>query len=99
VEHIASIFRVLATCLLAGFAEHIFSTLKMVAICSSEMSVETERTTRHHIPEDDTLQIYVSFRSDLLYFFETVLYFITTLKYTLNNFYIFNFESVCVITP
>jgi hypothetical protein len=26
------------------------------AICSSETSVETERTTRRHIPEDDTLQ-------------------------------------------
>jgi hypothetical protein len=27
----------------------------MEAICSSETSVETQRTTRHHIPEDDTL--------------------------------------------
>jgi hypothetical protein len=27
----------------------------MEAICSSEMSVETQRTTRRHIPEDDTL--------------------------------------------
>jgi hypothetical protein len=43
-----------ATCLLAGFAEPIFSTLKMEAICSSETSVETRRTTRRHIPEDDT---------------------------------------------
>jgi hypothetical protein len=31
------------------------STLKMEAICSSETSVETRRTTRRHIPEDDTL--------------------------------------------
>jgi hypothetical protein len=30
----------------------------MEAICSSETSVETQRTTRRHIPEDDTLQIY-----------------------------------------
>jgi hypothetical protein len=37
------------------FAEHISSTLKMEAICSSEMSVETQRTTRRHIPEDDTI--------------------------------------------
>jgi hypothetical protein len=28
----------------------------MEAICSSETSVATQRTTRHHIPEDDTLQ-------------------------------------------
>jgi hypothetical protein len=47
----------LATRLLAGFAELISSALKMEAICSSEMSVETRRTTRRHIPEDDTLQL------------------------------------------
>jgi hypothetical protein len=28
----------------------------MEAICSSETSVETQQTTRRHIPEDDTLQ-------------------------------------------
>jgi hypothetical protein len=28
----------------------------MEAVCSSETSVETQRTTRRHIPEDDTLQ-------------------------------------------
>jgi hypothetical protein len=38
------------------FAEIISSALKMEAVCSSETSVETERTTRRHIPEDDTLQ-------------------------------------------
>jgi hypothetical protein len=37
------------------FAKCISSTLKMEAICSSETSVETQRTTRCHIPEDDTL--------------------------------------------
>jgi hypothetical protein len=37
------------------FAEPISSTLKMEAICSSE-TVETQQTTRRHIPEDDTLQ-------------------------------------------
>jgi hypothetical protein len=35
-------------------AELISSTLKMEVICSSETSVETQRTTRHHIPQDDT---------------------------------------------
>jgi hypothetical protein len=29
---------------------------KLEAICSSETSVETQRTTRRHIPEDYTLQ-------------------------------------------
>jgi hypothetical protein len=38
------------------FAEPISSTLKMEAICFSETSVETQRTTRRHIPEDDNLQ-------------------------------------------
>jgi hypothetical protein len=32
------------------------STLKMEAIRSSETSGATQRTTRRHIPEDDTLQ-------------------------------------------
>jgi hypothetical protein len=36
-------------------AELIPSTLKMEAICSSETSADTKRTTRRHIPEDDTL--------------------------------------------
>jgi hypothetical protein len=31
---------------------------KMEAICPSETSVETQRTTRRHIPEDDILQLY-----------------------------------------
>jgi hypothetical protein len=38
------------------FGELISSTLKMEAKCSSETSVETQRTTRRHIPEDDALQ-------------------------------------------
>jgi hypothetical protein len=28
----------------------------MEAICSSETSAASQQTTRHHIPEDDTLQ-------------------------------------------
>jgi hypothetical protein len=44
-----------ATCCLLVFAELIPSTLKMEAICSSATSVKTRRTTRRHIPEDDTL--------------------------------------------
>jgi hypothetical protein len=31
-----------------------FSTLKMEAICSSETSIDTRRTTRRYIPEDGT---------------------------------------------
>jgi hypothetical protein len=38
------------------YAEPISSTLKMEAICSSETSIETQRTTRRHIPKDETLQ-------------------------------------------
>jgi hypothetical protein len=36
-------------------AEIISSTLKMGAICFSETSSDTQRTTRHYIPEVDTL--------------------------------------------
>jgi hypothetical protein len=36
------------------FAKPISSTLKMEVICSSETSVETQRTTPLHIPEDDS---------------------------------------------
>jgi hypothetical protein len=32
-----------------------FSTLKMGAICSSEMSVDTQQTTQRYIQEDGTL--------------------------------------------
>jgi hypothetical protein len=45
----------LASHLLAcGFAVPTTLTLKMEAICSSG-TVETQRTTQRHIPEDDTL--------------------------------------------
>jgi hypothetical protein len=37
------------------FAEPISSTLKMEAISSSEKSGATQRTTRRHIPDDNTL--------------------------------------------
>jgi hypothetical protein len=46
----------LATCFHAGFLLGLFSTLKMEAICSSETSVDFQRTTRRYIPEDSTLQ-------------------------------------------
>jgi hypothetical protein len=36
-------------------SELAFSTLNMEAIYSSETSVDTQRTTRCYIPEDDTL--------------------------------------------
>jgi hypothetical protein len=40
-----------ASCLLNLY----FSNLKMEATCSSETSVDTQRTTRSYIPEDGTL--------------------------------------------
>jgi uncharacterized membrane protein YciS (DUF1049 family) len=55
--NIASIFRLedlLATCFHAGFLLGIF-LLKMEAICSSETSIDVQRTTRRYIPEDGTL--------------------------------------------
>jgi hypothetical protein len=35
--------------------------LKMKVICSSETSVDSQRTTRQHIPEDRTFHLYYSF--------------------------------------
>jgi hypothetical protein len=53
------------------FAEPISSTLKMEAISSSETSVEFQRTTRRHIPEDATLQNHgcENLKSYNIYFF------------------------------
>jgi hypothetical protein len=58
-EHIASIFIVekyaeQETSVKAGGSAY-SSTLKMEEKCSSETSVDTQRTTRRYIPEDDTL--------------------------------------------
>jgi hypothetical protein len=39
----------------------------MEAIRSSETSGATQRSTRRHIPEDDTLQAYDSVRREVLY--------------------------------
>jgi hypothetical protein len=52
------------------FAEFISSTLKIKAMCSSEKSVETQRTTLRHIPEDDTLHYHSceNLKSYLLFF-------------------------------
>jgi hypothetical protein len=47
-------FSKIPACLLI-FAKLISSTLKMEAICYSVTSVDTQRTTRRYIPEDDTL--------------------------------------------
>jgi hypothetical protein len=40
------------------------TTLKMEAIRSSETSGTTQRTTRRHIPEEDTLHVYI--RSEVM---------------------------------
>jgi hypothetical protein len=45
-----------------------FSTLKMEVICSSETSVDFQRTTRRYIPEDSTLHNY---RCENLKFYKT----------------------------
>jgi hypothetical protein len=39
-----------------------FFTLKMKAICYSETSVDSQRTTRRYIPEDGILREYEMFR-------------------------------------
>jgi hypothetical protein len=42
----------------ARFLLNFFSTLKTEVICSSDTSVDTQRTTLRYIPEDDTLHNY-----------------------------------------
>jgi hypothetical protein len=46
------------------------SILKMEAICSSETSIAFQRTTRRHIPEDDSLHDHrcENLKSDMFYF-------------------------------
>jgi hypothetical protein len=45
----------LATCFTLVSCLAYSSTMKMEATCSSETSVDFQRTTRHYIPEDKTL--------------------------------------------
>jgi hypothetical protein len=63
-EHITSIFRVEEISSARNqqasrwkAEELISSTLKMDAICSSETSVDTQRTTPRYIPEVDSIQM------------------------------------------
>jgi hypothetical protein len=50
------IYILLATCLYAGFLLSLFLTLKKEATCSSETSVDSQRTILRYITEDGTLQ-------------------------------------------
>jgi hypothetical protein len=67
-------FILLATYLFAGLAEIFSSTLKMEAICSSTTSVASQQTTRHHIPEDDTLHNHgcVNLKSYIIFIYLTL---------------------------
>jgi hypothetical protein len=66
-----------------------FSTLKMEAICSSETSVETQRTTRRYIPEDDTLH---NHRSENLKSYIIFLYWEATQWFITSTL---NMEAIC----
>jgi hypothetical protein len=58
-EHVAYIFReqtLFATCFHAGFFLGLSLPLKMEAKLSYETSVDFQRTTRHYISQDKTLQ-------------------------------------------
>jgi hypothetical protein len=46
----------------------------MEAVCSSETSVETQRTTRRHIPEDDTFHNHHRCENLKSYDFKIILY-------------------------
>jgi hypothetical protein len=94
-KHIASIFRAeeinsarnqqaTKRCLPPAFTlvscSACFSTLNMKAIYSSETSVDPQRTTRRHIPEDDTLQNYMVSMFTMLYHFKIVFHNFRRLK-------------------
>jgi hypothetical protein len=51
-------FEVFTAVVMKSSAEPIYLALKMEAIFSSETSVDTQRTTRRYIPEDNTLHNY-----------------------------------------
>jgi hypothetical protein len=68
----------LATCLTLLYRLTYSSTVKMEAICSSETSVDFQRTTRRYIPEDRTLHVTYSQITVTVNFF-----FITTLMIAL----------------
>jgi hypothetical protein len=62
-EYVALIFRVEeATCFTMDSCLLYSSTLKMKA-CSSETSIDIQRTTRHYIPEDRNLYILICLES------------------------------------
>jgi hypothetical protein len=60
VKYVNYVYYACAACHLLAcwfLAELISLTLKMEAIYSSETSFDTQRTTRRHIPEEDTLHV------------------------------------------
>jgi hypothetical protein len=78
----------------AGSTQSSASTLKMEAICSSESSVDFQRTTRRYIPEDSTLHIFISpqfpFISMQVHVFSDTIrikYFLVGLKPFLHRFF------------
>jgi hypothetical protein len=104
-EYIAPIFRVEnnaeqeASVKVRGkqwfLAQLIFSTLKMEVICSSETSIDTQRTTRHYIPEDGTLHNYrcKNLKSHILPFLYCMV--IGEKKITIKHFILFRF-TLCL---
>jgi hypothetical protein len=66
----------LATCFALVSWLTYFSTLRMEATCSSETSVDFQRTTRRYIPEDRTLHnhLYENLKSYLLNIFNSIIF-------------------------
>jgi hypothetical protein len=65
----------------------------MEAICSSETSVDTQRTTRRYILEDDTLHYH---HCEYIKSYTVIICFVFTVKLgkrKLNNFNVFNDSS------
>jgi hypothetical protein len=90
----------LATCFQADFCSAYCSTLKMEAICSSEMSVHFRRTTQRYIPEDSTLnnqrrknlKSCVSFTRHCMSV-DTVLFAVSAVEFYSLSFLFSSFES------
>jgi hypothetical protein len=70
-------------------------TLKMEAMCSSEMSVDFQQTVRRYAPEDSTLHVifmFKIFRNLSSYIFEAIIAIMHALSQVRQALHLYNIE-------